>query len=314
MKSANRVPGDLNLLRVFLTIWDVRSLTVAGQRLGLTQPAVSHALRRLRDTFDDPLFVRVVNGMAPTETATRLHAPISEAFQLIQRAVQDIECFDPLTAQRVFRVAMSDMSELYFLPALMTWLTDAAPLVHLSVVQLEPSTIAQAMRAGEVDLTVGFVPGLELDVISQPLFTDSFVCLVRAGHPIAQVKLTEASLGTVLGTLGYVYASTSATGHQLTEQWLTEIGIRRRVVLRLGHFTIAPSVVRASDLAVIFPESVARLINVENEFALLPLPPGRPTIDIRVHTHAHFRADPGIRWLRDSMVARFSGAWHAVPA
>ena len=199
----------------------------------------------------------MTGGMVPTETATRLHAPISEAFQLIQRAVQDIERFDPMTAQRVFRVAMSDVSELYFLPALMTWLAEAAPLVRLRIVQLDPATIEQAMRAGEVDLTLGFLPGLEREVISRRLFTDSLVCLVRAGHPITRSKLTEAGLGS----LGYVYANTSATGHQLTEQWLTEIGIRRRIVLRLGHFTIAPSVVRDSDLAVIFPESVARLIN-----------------------------------------------------
>ena len=302
MKFANRAFSDLNLLRVFLTIWEMRSLTLAGHHLGLTQPAVSHALRRLRETFDDPLFVRIANGMVPTETATRLHLPISEAFRLIQRALQDIERFDPLTARRVFRVAMSDISELYFLPTLMTWLSEAAPTVHLAIVPLDPAAVEQAMRAGEVDLTVGFVPGLQRDVISTSLFIDSFVCLVRAGHPIIGSELTQKSLNT----LGYVYANTSATGHQLTEQWLAELGISRRIVLRLGHFTIAPNVVRASDLAVIFPESVARMVNARHEFALLPLPSGRPAIDIGVHTHAHFRGDLGIRWLRDNIVALFS--------
>ncbi len=299
MNRTNRVFADLNLLRVFLTIWDVRSLTVAGQRLGLTQPAVSHALRRLRETFGDPLFVRVTNGMVPTETATKLHPPISEAFQIIQRAVQDSERFDPTTAQRVFRVAMSDVSELYFLPALMTWLAQAAPLVRIEVVQLAPATIEQAMRAGEVDLTIGFVPGLEHNVNSHLLFTDSFVCLVRAGHRITE---TQANLAQ----LSYVYASTNATGHQLAERWLTEIGIKRQIVLRLGHFTVAPSVVRDSDLAVIFPKSVARLINQDGAFTLLPLPPGQPTVDIMVHTHTHFRGDLGISWLRDTLIARFS--------
>ena len=305
MNRTNRIVADLNLLRVFLTIWDVRNLTVAGQRLSLTQPAVSHALRRLRETFNDPLFVRVTNGMVPTEAATRLHPPLSEAFQIIQRAVQDVERFDPATAQRVFRVAMSDVSELYFLPALMTSLVTDAPQVHLRIVPLDPATIEQAMRAGEVDITLGFVPGLQRDIVSERLFTDSFVCLVRAGHPITRARLTEAKLGKILTTLGYVYASSSATGHQLTEQWLTEIGVNRQIVLRLGHFTIAPSVVLGSDLATIFPESVARLINARNEFAILPLPPGRPVIDIKVHTHAHFSGDLGIQWLRDSIVAHF---------
>lgn len=305
MNPTNRIFADLNLLRVFLTIWDVRNLTVAGQRLSLTQPAVSHALRRLREAFDDPLFVRVTNGMVPTEAATRLHPSLSEAFQIIQRAVQDIERFDPATARRVFRVAMSDVSELYFLPSLMTRLAQDAPLVHLRIVPLEPTTVEQAMRAGEVDITLGFVPGLERDIISQSLFTDSFVCLVRAGHPITRVPTTKAKPSNDLTTLGYVYASTSATGHQLTEQWLTDIGVKRQIVLRLGHFTIAPSVVLGSDLATIFPESVARLINARNEFAILPLPPGRPVIDIMVHTHSHFRGDLGIQWLRDTIVAQF---------
>lgn len=214
MNRTNRVITDLNLLRVFLAIWDARGLTVAGQRLGLTQPAVSHALRRLRETFDDPLFVRVTHGMVPTEAATRLHLPISGALQIIQRAVQDTERFEPSTAQRVFRIAMSDVSELYFLPAMMPWLAEAAPLVRLEVVRLDPATVEQSMRSGEVDVTLGFLPGLERDVISRTLFTDSFVSLVPAGHPILRTAPGEARLEA----LGYVYASTSATGHQLTEQ------------------------------------------------------------------------------------------------
>lgn len=301
MNRTNRVFADLNLLRVFLSIWDVRSLTAAGQRLGLTQPAVSHALRRLRDTFGDPLFVRAPAGMVPTEMAARLHPPISEAFKIIQRAVQDSERFDPLTAQRVFRIAMSDISERYFLPSLMTGLAQAAPLVRLEVVQLQPATVEQAMRAGEVDVTLGFLPALERDVTSRRLFTDGFVCLVRAGHAVTRAPVTDASLAG----LGYVYASSNATGHQLTEQWLTERGIKRQIVLRLGHFTMAPSVVRETDLAVIFPESVARMINGDGAFALLPLPPGQPTVTVKVHTHAHFHGDLGIRWLRDTLVEQF---------
>src|ERR1700741_2956187 len=106
-------PGitDWNLLRVFLAIWDLRSLTAAGDRLGLTQPAVSHALRRLRTLFDDPLFVRTPTGMAPTDAAAPLYPPLAQAFGIINVAVQQLTKFDPATAERVFRVSMSDMSE-----------------------------------------------------------------------------------------------------------------------------------------------------------------------------------------------------------
>lgn len=310
MNFANRVLPDLNLLRVFLTIWDTRNLTVAGQRLSLTQPAVSHALRRLRETFNDPLFIRVTGSMVPTDMAARLHGPFTNALQLVQHAVQNIERFDPLTARRVFRLAMSDISEFFFLPALMGWLATTAPDVHVKVVPLEPTTVAQAMRAGEVDLTIGFVPDLEEEgAIGRYLFTDAFVCLVRAEHPI-----TRASGAPDLGALKYVYASTNASGHHHAERWLTEIGLKRQVALRLGHFTVAPSVVRDTDLAVIFPESVARLINETGEFALLDLPPGQPRVEIRVHTHPHFSGDAGIQWLRDSLGSLFADGGYPAAA
>ena len=115
MSQPNLAGTDLNLLRVFLAIWDLRSLTAAGERLALTQPAVSHALRRLRTLFEDPLFVRTPNGMAPTDAAFRLYPPLSQAFALINEAVQQRAKFEAATAQRVFRISMSDMSEFYFL-------------------------------------------------------------------------------------------------------------------------------------------------------------------------------------------------------
>lgn len=303
MKPANMALFDLNLLRVFLAIWETRNLTAAGQQLGLTQPAVSHALRRLREAFNDPLFVRVPTGVLPTETATRLHGPLSEALRIIRHAVQDGEIFDAGRAQRVFRVAMSDVSEFYFLPALMGWLTETAPGVDLKVVPLDPAKAAQAMRAGEVDLTIGFLAELEEqdDIDSRYLFTDTCACLVRAGHPILDGGEAEPDLAS----LRYINANVTAPGHQAVERWLTEAGVKRQVALRLGHFMAAPSVVRDTDLAVIFPTSIATQMNGDAAFALLPLPPGHPVVDVRVHTHAHFRGDTGIRWLTDSLIDLF---------
>jgi len=111
MSRMDRQPLDLNLLRVFLAIWDLRSLTAAGERLGLTQPAARHALRRLQLLFDDKLFVRAGNVMAPTEAATRLHAPLDEALRLISRAMQEYAQLEPATARRGFRLSMSDVAE-----------------------------------------------------------------------------------------------------------------------------------------------------------------------------------------------------------
>ena len=293
---------DLNLLRVFLAIWDLRSLTAAGDRLGLTQPAISHALRRLRDWFDDPLFVRAANRMLPTEAAVRLHEPLDQAFGIISRAIQERVAFDPKVTQRVFRVAMSDVSEVYYLPRLMAKLVRVAPTMRLDVVPLAVDAIVGAMRAGEVDLAIGYLKNLEGECVSRSLFDDKFVCMVRKGHPVGRTKLTKANFVN----LRYIHAGTNAPGHQMIEQWLAETGIKRQIAVRLGHFSVAPDIVRDTDLAVIFPESVARQLDSAKAFRLLPLPFDPPPVEIKVHTHPRFASDMGIGWLRDMLVAMFA--------
>ncbi|WP_027209948.1 LysR family transcriptional regulator [Burkholderia sp. WSM2232] len=296
-------PGiaDLNLLRVFLAIWDLRSLTAAGDRLGLTQPAVSHALRRLRNLFEDPLFLRTPGGMVPTDAAYRLYPPLAQALAIINDAMQQLARFDPATAQRVFRVSMSDMSEFYFLPPLVAMLDREARGIRIEVANLPVESVSAAMRAGEVDLALGYVPGLDAGCVSQTLFVDEHVCLVRAGHPLRNTKPTREDLSA----LRYVYASTNATGHRMVEQWLDELDFKRDVVLRLPHFVVAPEIVMNTDLAVIFPESIARRFNRGKAFRVLPLPFSLPPIEIKVHSHTQFAADPGITWLRESLVALF---------
>lgn len=289
---------DLNLMRVFLAIWDLRSLTAAGDRLGLTQPAISHALRRLRVRFDDPLFVRATNRMLPTEAAVRLHEPLDQAFGIINRALQERAAFDPRTTQRVFRVAMTDVSEVFYLPRLLAKLVRVAPSVRVDVVPLAIDAIMGAMRAGEVDLAIGYLKQVDREWVSYPLIEDKFICMVRSGHPIGRTKLTKSNFSS----LGYIHAGTSAVGHQMVEQWLAEAGIQRQIVLRLGHFTVAPDIVRNTNLAVIFPESVARQITSPKAFRLLPLPFDLPLVEVKVHTHSRFASDTGIAWLRDLII------------
>ncbi|KMZ13168.1 hypothetical protein BHUM_00223 [Candidatus Burkholderia humilis] len=293
--------ADLNLLRVFLAIWDLRSLTAAGDRFGLMQPAVSHALRRLRNLFEDPLFVRTPGGMVPTDAAYRLYPPLTQAFSIINEAVQQLARFDSATAQRVFRVSMSDMSEFYFLPPLVAMLDREARGIRIEVANIPVESVSAAMRAGEIDLALGYVPGLDASCVSQTLFVDEHVCVVRAGHPLRKAKLTREDLAA----LRYVYASTNATGHRMVEQWLDELDVKRDVVLRLPHFVVAPEIVTNTDLAVIFPKSIAQRFNRGKAFRVLPLPFALPPIEIKVHSHTRFASDPGIGWLREALVTMF---------
>ncbi|SDV46973.1 LysR family transcriptional regulator [Chitinasiproducens palmae] len=304
MSKQNPAATDLNLLRVFLAIWDLRSLTAAGQRLGLTQPAVSHALRRLRTLFDDPLFVRAPGGMVPTDAAYRLHPPLSQAFAIINEAVQQLARFDPGTAKRVFRVSMSDMSEFYFLPPLIALLDREARGIRVEVVSVALDGLSAAMRAGEVDLALGYVPGLDAGCISHKLFVDEHVCVIRADHPLREAAPDRNDLAS----LRYVYASTTATGHQMVEHWLEQLDFKRDVTLRLPHFVVAPEIVLHTDLAVIFPKSIAQRFNRGDAFRILPLPFDLPPIEIQVHSHALFAADPGIAWLRETIREMFHQA------
>jgi DNA-binding transcriptional LysR family regulator len=296
--NEKNVPGfDLNLIRVFLAIWDLRSLTAAGERLHLTQPAISHALRRLRERFDDPLFVRAGSLMMPTDAAIQLHDPLERAYGLISHAVQDHGRFDAEATQRIFRVAMSDVSEIYFLPRLLARLEATAPLLRVNIVPLEIDNVRGLLRVGEVDMAIGHLPAIEDGCISHPLFTDRLVCLLRTGHPVAGRALTLESFAG----LHHVHAGTSAPGHQMVDQCLRNLGLKRMVRVRVGHLTVAPDIVRTTDLAVIYPESLALRINQDGAFQLLPLPFDVPSVEVKAHVDAKFAGDPGVRWLLDSI-------------
>ena len=283
---------DLNLLRVFFAIWDLRSLTAAGNRLGLTQPAISHALRRLRERFGDPLFIRAANRMLPTDAAVRLHEPLDQAFELLNRALQRSVAFDPGVTERTFRIAMSDIAEAYILPRLMNELSRISPFVRVDVVSLVPERAVSSMRSGEIDLAVGAISASSKDCISIDALSDRYVCMVRSRHPIAKSRLTRAGFAK----LRFFFARTTSTIYQLAEQWLADEDARPRIAVR-GHFTTAPEIIRHSDLAAIFPRLLALDLHRAKDFRLLELPFDLPGMEVKVHSHARFANDTGIRWM-----------------
>jgi len=296
MKNQN-VLVDLNLFKVFCAIWDLRSLTAAGDRLGLTQPAVSHALRRLRDRFDDPLFVRSANRMLPTDAAIRLHAPIDQALTLINLALQERAMFDPMVSERTFRIAMSDVAEIYALPRLVMMLGQVAPLTRVDVVPLHPESGIGELRSGEIDIAIGHIKNLDEDCISVDAFNDQLVCMLRKGHPVAQSNLTREKFSE----LRFFHARTTAPIHQLVEEWLVDGEAKPRIAVR-GRLGLAPEIVRNSDLAAIIPEAIARGLYDTKDFCILELPFDLPRIEVKVHTHKRFGSDKGIAWLRDVAV------------
>jgi DNA-binding transcriptional LysR family regulator len=230
--------------------------------------------------------------MLPTDAAVRLHEPLDQAFEFLNRALQSGLVFDPRVTERTFRVAMSEIAEAYILPRLMHELARISPLVRVDVVPLLPESLVSSMRSGEIDLAIGAVSVSDKDCISVDTFSDRYVCMVRAGHPMAKSELTRSNFAK----LRFFFARTTSLIYQLAEQWLADEDARPRIAVR-GHFTTAPNIIRHSDLAAIFPRLFALDLYRAKDFRLLDLPFDLPAIEIKVHSHARFANDTGIRWM-----------------
>ena len=285
---------DLNLLRAFDAVLRDGSVTAAGERLGLSQPAMSNALSRLRRLLDDPLFVRTPSGMRPTPFAQRLAAPVRQALDLIQTTLSQQAAFDPRTSQRSFRLQLSDVGEIVFLPALLERLEREAPGVRIDTGQLPQDEVSEALSAGEIDLAVGFLPGLSAGVASKRLFRDRYVCLVRADHPRIGSRITLAQFLAA----SHLLVSARGSAHEIVEQTLRNKGLARRIALRVPHFTVVPMILARTDHMVIVPEGLMRAIARFGRFKSLKPPVDIPALDVKVHWHERFGRDPGIAWLR----------------
>lgn len=304
MRSVTLSNVDLNLLKTFMAIWEFRSLTQAGDVLHLSQPAVSHALRRLREVFNDPLFVRNGSVMVPTDAAVKLYAPIDDALVIIRGALQQHAKFDPATSERSFRLAMSDMAGLYVLPLLLEALGQKAPSVRIETRQVPVEDLDVAMRNGDVEIAVGYLPGLGEDCIGELMLRDGFVCLLRSGHPMASSEMSSA----LLSELRYVHAETNTTGHGSAERALKAAGIHRNIAVRVPHFTVCPHIVAKTDLALLLPQTIAKAFMEFGAFVTKELPIEMPVILVKLYSHKRFQADSGISWLRSQLVRLFGEA------
>jgi DNA-binding transcriptional LysR family regulator len=289
---------DLNLLRVFDAVLRERGVTPAATRLGLTQPAVSNALARLRSVFGDALFVRTPAGMDATPFARELAEPVRQALALLESALAHGPGFDPATSTRAFRFYMSDLGQVEFLPPLVERVQRQAPVVRLEAVGLDPGDIADALAAGALDLAVGFLPALGPPVARRTLFRDPYMCLMRADHPAIGTKLTRKQFVEAL----HVLVTYRGGGHRVIEEALERAGVARRIALRVPHFTVVPMVLERTDLILTLPARVARVFERRGNFKSLPPPVPMPPAEVAVHWHERFEADPGNRWLREQVV------------
>jgi DNA-binding transcriptional LysR family regulator len=283
---------DLNLLRVFAAVHETRSVSRAAEALGISQPAASNAIARLRPLIGDALFARAHGGVRPTPAADRLALAVKEALSRIGEALEESAAFDPGTSERVFRLHLSDIGEARFLPALMTALDARAPRVRIECHALPHARIAAMLDSGELDFAIGFLPSVTATE-RMPLLKDRYGVMLRDGHPfVGRPSARRAALAD-LRTLDFV----AVRSHSETLRILEELGLQDRVRLSASHFLALPAIVRSTDLGVVMPADIARGFASEGPYAVIePRLPGRD-FTVSLHASRLRRADPGQRWL-----------------
>ena len=293
---------DLNLLRAFDAIVTEGNVTAAGERIGLSQPAMSNALARLRQLFGDPLFVRTPRGMRPTPFAQQLAQPVRDALRLIQGALAQHAGFEPERSQNTFRFHMSDIGEMVFLPGLLARIKHDAPGVRIEVVRIPIKDVHAALEAGELDLAVGFLPGLVSGMRQRALFREHYVCMLRADHPLIGERISAKQFREA----AHVLVSYAGTGHQVIEETFLDAGLGERIAVRVPHFLVVPMILARTDLVVTVPSRVAALFAQTGNFKVLKLPLAMPGFEVRLHWHERYQQDPANSWLRQVMTELYA--------
>lgn len=284
---------DMNLLVVFDALIKDRVVTRAARRVGLSQPAMSSALARLRKTFNDPLFVRTANGMQPTPYAQLLAPPIQRACELVASSLELETEFNPLAATRTFQFYMTDIGEAVYLPRLLAALAERAPPVNVKVLRIPEHGEQAAMAAGEIDLAIGFFPELKAGFFQQRLYSDEFVCLLGARHAPAKGPLSLKQFSE----MRHVVVTTAGTGHEAAVQRAIAKH-RLRVALTIPHFMAIPAILSQADFIVTVPRRLALTFSNYPGIATVAAPIRIPPFEIKQHWHERYHHDPGNRWMR----------------
>ncbi|MEE1925350.1 LysR family transcriptional regulator [Pseudomonas sp. 148P] len=286
---------DLNLFIVFDAIYTEANLTRAGQIVGITQPAVSNALARLRETFNDPLFVRTAQGMVPTPMAQNIIGPVRNALSLLRVSVQESRIFNPLQANKTFRISMTDLTEAVVLPPLFQRLRRLAPAVVIESFLCKRRETTKELAAGRLDFAVDAPLNTDPQVRHVKLMQDQYVCAMRQGHPMAKDRI---SLDEYM-SLTHIHISSRRNGLGYVDLALGKMGLQRRIALRSQHYLMASQVLQQTDMVMTVPERFARRHQLN--YASLPVN-DVPPLETHLYWHESTDQDPANRWMREQII------------
>ena len=288
---------DLNLLVALEALLAERNVTHAARRLGLSQPALSSRLARLRDQFGDPLFVPAQRGMIPTDRALALQEPLSVALDQLRNVVSEQSVFEPAKSEATINIAVTDYVQVTVMLPLFSKLRIEAPGLQLGFRHLDREKLMGQMERGEIDLAM-LTPGAAPPSLRmRPLFEETYVVILRKGHPAGAGPL---GLGTFC-SLDHVIAAPRGVGFSgQTDLALQALGYERRVVCAVANFLVVPEIVASSDLVSVVPR---RLVHGrEDGFSISEPPLHIPPFSIAMVWHDRTRAAPEHLWFRQRLL------------
>jgi DNA-binding transcriptional LysR family regulator len=284
---------DLNLLKVFESLYLEQNMSRTAETLFITPSAVSHAIKRLRECLNDPLFQRVQNKMLPTPACQRLAPQLIENLNGLRQALNQWHEFDPKTSQQHFRIGIHDALEPAILPSLVQEISQLAPLVQLSSIKVERQFIARELTNGHIDLAINVAIPLKAPICHRPLLEDVFCILVRRTHPFIKSNTKEAYLNA-----NHMSVSNRASGPSIEDFIFQQQGVVRNIGLRCQNFYATRNILASSDLVLTVPKTIGEELLNEN-LTLLPLPMTLAPVMTNLYWHEHAEQNTALLWLRD---------------
>jgi len=297
---------DLNLLRVFDAVMAEGSLTRAAERLAMTQPAASHALKRLHVAVGEDLLHRTAHGMRPTARAELLWPQVRAALAQLQGALSPPD-FDPARDAATFSIAMADATAAMLLPHLVSAIEGQRALANIRTLPLTTRDPRRLVEEADADLAVGYFPNAIAAIVAQggdatlhhrQLYATEYVCVMRRDHPLAGQALT---LDTFVDA-HHLLVTFSGRAHGFVDEALATLGRQRRIVLTVNQFATAGSVVARSDLLTVLPRQFLPATGAEHRLVQKPLPLTLGAVNVEMMWHLRKDDDPAHRWLRGLLV------------
>lgn len=288
---------DANLLRTFLALMEERNVTRTAERLGITQPALSNALGRLRAMLRDPLFIRERYGMRPTPKAESIAPSIAAALADLDAVVLGQQTFVPAAAAQLFTIAPNSYVELVLLPAVIAHLGAAAPGIRLRLTPFGADLVETGVVSGQTALVLGRIADPPANLVVQHLFDEGLACVVRADHPRIGKRISRQEFES----LRHVNVLPPGRLRAGLFQALDREGLRRELAVSVTHFSAVPEIIAVTDYCATLPTHLCRRLANDRRFKVLPAPVDLGTFPIQMAWHTRYRSDPAHAWLRTTI-------------